>query len=394
MRQVFFVPEKKLEAIFALIDSVLIVRDGHFPLSSFQSLCGKVQSLALAVPPVSLFLREAYDLLAAANHAAEPWVCVTEKLKSDLRMLFQLRRWERLSHWKDERHIKLYTDASSFAWGAALYLPHELRRAAGRFAEHQMDFHINIKEFIAVAQALSAFKAFIPPCYLEIYVDNTAVQHGALKGSSPDELARALARHLLQWQLRHSVTIRFHRVPTKENVVADGLSRQAQFRVPPGVTVDRGDHRLNPVLFRKLQQLVGRRFTIDACANPFNAQTPRFIALDWWRHSGCVAADVFSYSFPPMPDGSREYVYCNPPWAILAPLWVHFRQNGVRGVLVFPWMPRQPWFGMIMAQAKEVAVLAHRGDRDVFYQPSRAYRMSVGPVRWDVGFALFDFAGV
>ena len=359
-------------------------------MQKFQSLCGKVQALSLAVPPVSLFLREAYDLLAAANLSDAPFVGVTTKLKSELRMLFQLRRWERLSHWREERHIRLYTDASSFAWGAVLYLDEGVRRANGAFPPHQAELHINIKEFIAVAQALSAFRNRIPPCYLDIFVDNTVVQYSALRGSSPDELARALSRHLLQWQLYRNVTIRFHRVPTKENI-ADAESRLPKLRGQQPLPLERGDHRLNPRLFRKLQLLVRRKFTIDACANPRNAHTPRFIARDWWRHPGCVAADVFSYSFPPLPNGAHEFIYCNPPWTILAPVWVHLRQCRTTGVLVFPWQPRKPWFGMVMAQAASVGVLARKGDEAVFLQPSRDYRVSVGPVRWDVGYAMFDF---
>jgi hypothetical protein len=390
VRQLFFVPEKKLEVIFALITEVLDTTNGRFPLQKFQSLCGKVQALSLAVPPVSLFLREAYDLLARANLSDAPFVTVTAKLKSELRMLFQLRRWERLSHWKKERHIRLYTDASSFAWGAVLYLDDETRRANGAFPVHQAGLHINIKEFIAVAQALSAFRGCIPPCYLEIYVDNTAVQYSALRGSSPDELARALSRHLLQWQLYHNVTIRFHRVPSKENI-ADAESRLPGLRGGQPPVLERGDHRLNPRLFHSLQSRMQQRFTIDACANPRNTQTPRFIARDWWPHPGCVAADVLSYSFPPLPDGRCEFIYCNPPWTILAPVWVHFRQCRAAGALVFPWQPRKPWFGMIMAQAKSVGVLARRGDASVFLQPSRNYMASVGPVRWDVGYAIFDF---
>lgn len=215
------------------------------------------------------------------------------------------------------------------------------------------------------------------------------MEHTALKGSSHDDLSRRLSERLFRWQLLRDILVRVHRVSTKDNP-ADEPSRTAIRDAQRQPVLERGDHMLRPSLFRTLQALAPSTFTIDACASPGNAQLRRFIARDWWPDPGCVAANVLSFSFPPRVDGP-EYVYCNPPWAIIAPVWSHFRQCRLAGAMVFPWMPTQPWCGMILREATAVGRLARQGDADVFRQPSRGYRSSVGPVRWDVMYAPFDF---
>lgn len=391
LRQCFFVPAKKIDSILLLARTV--VESASVPARVLESLCGKVQALTLAVPPASIFLRSTYDALAALDASTHRGVhvTVTAAMCADLRTLEALREWEGLSTWKPERHVRMYTDACDEGWGAVFPVDGTTYRTRGQFPPHQLRLHINIKEFLAVSNALKRLGHRVPrPCYLEIYVDNTSVQFAALRGSSPDELARALSRELLHWQLHYNVTIRFHRVASKDNP-ADAESRIPKtWRRPEGLAVERGDHRLNPRLFQRLQGMF-QRFTVDACAYPANTQCERFIAREWWPDKGCVAADVLSYTFPDV-GGRPEYIYCNPPWAIIAPLWRHFREQGCRGVLLFPWLPSQQWFGALVRDSRRVGRLAHSGDADVFLQPSRQYQSSVGPIRWDLGYAEFDFS--
>lgn len=394
VRQQFFVPQKKMDAIFALIDAV--TSSAVTTMRLLESLCGKIQSLSLAVPPVSLFLRSTYDALANAGDAPGldgPAVDVTDGMRVDLRALYALRRWEGLSRWKPERHVKLYTDACDEGWGAVLPIDGVEYRTRGQFPKHQLQLHINVKEFLAVSYTLKRIGHRIPaPCYLDLYVDNTSVQYAALRGSSPDELARALSRELLDWQLQRDITIRFHRVASADNPADEESRIPKAWKRPPTQPIERGDHRLAPSYFALLQARFPR-FTVDACAYPANTQCRRFIAREWWKHPGCIAADVLSYTFPDY-DGAPEYIYCNPPWAIIAPLWKHFREQRCRGVLLFPWLPSQPWFGSVMCASQRVGILARAGERNVFLQPSRGYAASVGPIRWDLGYAEFDFTRI
>ncbi len=59
--------------------------------------------------------------------------------------------------------------------------------------------------------------------------------------------------------------------------------------------------------------------------------------------------------------------------------------------MVFPNTLTRVWFGGMTRSALWIRRLAQAGDADVFFQPSRAYLSSVGPVPWDVLVAAFDF---
>jgi Reverse transcriptase (RNA-dependent DNA polymerase) len=401
--QRFAVPQDKWERIHSLMIQVLEVGGGS--RTTIESLVGKLQALALAVPCVPIFLRSWHDLMAKAARRGKQWIAASASALADLEVLEDLRSWEPLSSWKPERHVRLETDASDHGWGAALFID-GVQLVGAPFDHGLLEYHISVKETLAVEFALEVLGAIIPkPCHLDVYVDNTAVQFGLLKGSSPDELARTLARSILAWQLRSNVTIHMHRITTKSNVLADTMSRlfgpsgsmargavlarpAASLSMDGREKLDRGDHKLGPEWFAALQRVVEPEvFTIDICASPGNAQLPRFITREFC--SEAVAMDALAYTFPL---GAAEYVYCNPPWTLIAPLWVHLRQCRVAGAMLFPWVPMYRWFGMVQREAKRCFVLAPQGAKDVFLQPSLNYNGSVGPIRWPLGVALFDFS--
>lgn len=146
---------------------------------------------------------------------------------------------------------------------------------------------------------------------------------------------------------------------------------------------------LDPIIVKDLEDRAGTRFTIDACASIVNRQVARYIT--WGRPDSehCVAASVFGYDF-----GSEEFVYCNPPWAIIAPVWRHFQQCKARGVMIVPDMPTKSWYTSLTAGegVEGVWTVAVKGQRDVFLQPSTSFTASVGPLPWGVLAIPFDFS--
>ena len=171
--------------------------------------------------------------------------------------------------------------------------------------------------------------------------------------------------------------------------MADRLSR----------SYDRSDHRLNPAIFELVRSWLGQDFTLDACANGSNRQVKRFYARDpdQLRVAGCLGVNVFAHDVAWQPESRvsgplrSEFVYCNPPWSLIAPLWSHFRECGAAGALIFPDMPRAPWFGPIFSESVSVRRVAWKGQGSIFFQPSLEYKEAVGPVPWDVWCAHFDF---
>lgn len=237
--------------------------------------------------------------------------------------------------------------------------------------------------------SMEALGHLLQDCFLDLYTDNTIVESTVLKGSAKDEVMRAYSRTLLRFQLDTNVVVRVLRISTTDNKIADALSR---VEYPQEEKYDRNDHMLSPAHFAKLTSWCERSFTIDACASTGNKRVHRFISRLPVSGEGCVAVNVFSYTFPLRADKSEEFVYVNPPWPIISGLWAHLRQCKATGVMVFPKTPSAVWFGDVLSSASWVRTLAKAGDKNVFLQPSRDYKSSVGPVPWDVLAARFDFS--
>ena len=84
------------------------------PVILLQRLVGKAQSMSIAAPPVSIFLRSSYDALAAmGRYARSAHVTITQDMRDDLLCLRRLSQWSRLTRWPDDRHavLRLATDA-------------------------------------------------------------------------------------------------------------------------------------------------------------------------------------------------------------------------------------------------------------------------------------------
>jgi hypothetical protein len=381
--QCFRVPERKIVAMLALVD--VLVPGSQIELTALQSIVGKAQSLSLAAPPVSIYLRSCYDVLAQFELRAPTrrrmMVTLPAMAVQDLQELRFLRDWDRLSIWRPERHFRIETDASDKGWGAAFY-GEERVDVAGRFNEHQLGHPIHIKEAWAVARALEHFEHLVPRnCYLDVYVDNVIVEYALLRGSSPGDVMRGIARTMLAWQLERNVVIRLHRISTHANVVADRLSRFKKVPLPGA-----GEQRLCPLVFRELMRISRMEFTIDVCANEHNTQLPRFMAREPTSNVGCVTVDAFASAFKQ----EHECLYCFPPFILLSPLWLHFKQRGCVGVMLFPKQPHKSWYGILMRDARAIGTLARKGDGSVLLA-APAYIASAGPLPWDLCYAVFDF---
>lgn len=394
----FFVPEKKVVSLLDLVTEVLgpdSAPNLSVPVVKLMSLVGKAQSMALAAPPIPIFLRSSHICLAT-HGAHRNTVPISRSMRKDLKELSQLREWTRLSKWPSEIHarLSLWTDAALDGWGATLISEKGHLDFSGRFPLLHQPRLIHTKELLAVRYAISAIRNTLKDCFLDIFTDNTIVQNTLLKGNSLDATSRAFARVLLRWQLDSGVHVRVNRVDTVSNARSDGLSRDPLplLRPPKGAQLDRSDHRLNPDFFYALQYRCGRDFTIDACANVYNRQCERYISLDDTPSDPPVAINIFSFTFPPFPDGSSEFVYCNPPWGILHRVWNHFRERRCTGVMIVPDIPTKPWYGSVLREATRVERIARAGSEDVFFQASRGYRASVGPVPWNVLALHFDFS--
>lgn len=403
----FSIPEDRLLALLDLRGEILTcVRDGGrrrpVGLKLLQRFVGKAESMALAVPPVSIFLRHLWDAIASAEAEGRFTVWLSDVAVLDVEELGGIQSWEPLSRWLPERHmrlaLRLETDASLNGYGGVWFTGSGAPTLlAGLFEGAEAPLDIAPKEALAVQRALEAAPPEVCDCFVDLYVDNEVVEKTLLRGSSVIPEIRAVARDLLWFQLRRRVIITLGRVSTVDNVTSDGLSRgvlEASWE-----QVDKNEFRLALRLFDVVQSRLpaGARFTLDACASPLNTRVARFISRVRFPaelHVGvtCVAENVFTYEFLPRRGPGRDWVYCYPPLALISPLWRHLRLCGARGAFVFPDMPEQVWYATVAREALQVHVLARRGSRGALLSARSGYTEGLGPLPWDLLVAYFDFA--
>lgn len=415
----FRILEEKRDARIASLQFVLAGDSLDEPW--LRSEVGKLAHLSLALPPIPAFLRSFYDALAehgrqgnafraphlrAADHPQREAyfsqrIPVTALMREDAESLLSIfNRRDLVVRWPDECHAQLHiridTDASTKVWGAHIFPAGASNSFAsqGAFPSEIAQEHITFKELYAIVAAIETFREHLGGSFLDIHTDNIATQVAAESFRTRSPSMRYLLQHYAHLVLDLNLVVNVYRVTSKDNLLADGLSRFLAVRYADSHLstdgVEHGDHMLTKELFEAASEWAAGDFTLDVCANPKNAQLARYISRDPADASapGCVAVNVLAYPFP---DPDTEFLYVNPPWVLISALWRHLRLCHTSGVLVFPDMPESPWFGAVLSDCADVGTLAEKGDV-AFLQPSRGYASSVGPLPWRLLVGRFDFS--
>jgi len=142
-------------------------------------------SFSLAVPGARLFTNEINIGISKGHRSSRP-VPISGALREEIQHWLFLEDWTGYLPWRQELHhqIKLYSDASSFAW--ACILGPNARGAVIRdyWPSDQCDLHINVKETLALVHALEAF------CFSLQVLIKTRKSQGAKSHALADVLKR------------------------------------------------------------------------------------------------------------------------------------------------------------------------------------------------------------
>jgi len=125
-----------------------------------------------------------------------------------------------VQHGKPE--ITMFTDASSYGWGAVL----GSTTSRGAWSPSEALHHINYLEMLAVHFALKAFRTHLEGKHVRVMIDNTtAVSTLAHMGTSHSPFCNNLARIIWDRCLDHNIWLSTAHIPGKLNVLADKESR-------------------------------------------------------------------------------------------------------------------------------------------------------------------------
>ena len=132
------------------------------------------------------------------------------------------------------------------------------------------------------------------------------------------------------WCMKRDISLVADHIPGKENIAADTESR---------VLKDRWDWKLNPDLFRLIQQKFGP-LEIDLFASRISTQLPRFFS--WRPDPEAEATDAFKQSW-------RGNNYANPPWAVISHVLAQVKMQEVSLVLIAPVWKSQVWYPVLLS---------------------------------------------
>ena len=152
----------------------------------------------MAIPGTRLSLNEVYNAIGIGlRYGSSKLIPISGPLREELQQWLFLKSWSGCLSWCQEAHcqVKLCLDASSFAWGCFLG-PDTIAAVIRDFwPVDQHRLHINVKEALALANALDAFSSSFCDSWLDVYTDSKVlITLWRCQGSKSHNLADVFRR--------------------------------------------------------------------------------------------------------------------------------------------------------------------------------------------------------
>jgi ribonuclease HI len=225
--------------------------------------------------------------------------------------------------------FQLTTDASLTGWGAEM----NGLCSKGCWSAIEKSYHINQLELMAIFNGLQAF-SFPSHCQIMIRTDNTtALSYINRFGGCRATKCHAIAKLIWQWCEAKYIFIKACYIPSKQNIIADSLSRSLH---------DSSDFMLSQQAFSKIVKWFGEP-SIDYFASSRTKQCYRFAS--WQPDVGATLVDAFTVSW------TGEFFYAFPPFNQIIKVLNKIKSESCEGVVVVPDWPTQPWYPMFQELA-------------------------------------------
>ena len=340
----FCLLRKKKQKFLSLLRHVL--HSDATDVKTLQRLSGKCISFSLAIPGSRLFLNEVYNAIGKGlRYGSSKLIPISRPLREELQQWLFLESWSGCLPWRQEAHcqVKLCTDASFFAWGC-VFGPDAIAAVIRDFwPVDQHHLHINVKETLALANALDAFSSSLRDSWVDVYTDSQVlIASWRRQGSKSRNLVDVFKR-IFPIVSTYNIHLNLFYVSSADNP-ADTPSRAFPLQ----------DSKLSPFAWAHVQAKFGGRsgHSADLMVLPSNLQC----ALD--------DSPLPFFSPYPLPGSSRVNLFaqrpdnhgclfpnpCFPP-IILIPLVLRFvKTRGFACTIVIPVVrPRKFWWPLFQS---------------------------------------------
>lgn len=302
---------------------------GYISARGLARVTGQCVSMAQAILPAKLMLRNAYRLLQSKS-LWEDTLFIDNGTYADLEWwLDALTSWNGAPLVLRPIDVQMATDASHLGWGAVSGEAH----AMGTWNKRVSHASSNYRELLAVLMGLWSFKDQLRGKHLQILSDNVvAVCYITCQGGSNPQLSQ-LATAIWALAVDLNVMLSARHLAGRDNVTADWLSRVG----------GRYEWRLHPRCFRWLDRRFGPH-TIDRFASFLNTHIPIFNS----RFADPMTSGVDAIA---QRDWHRHNNFANPPFRLIPRILQTVQEQRAWVTLIAPYWPAQPWFAKLQALA-------------------------------------------
>jgi len=291
-------------------------------------ITGQCVSMAKAIMPAKLLLRNAYRLLAS-KITWEDMLQIDSATRSDLEWWMQaLFNWNGRPIRTGPIDYQMETDASMTGWGAVFVN----QEAAGFWDPHVSSMPSNYRELMAVLMALRSFK-FPREIRLQVLTDNvtTAAYINQLGGACVN--LSNLAREIWIEAHKKGLSLCAKYLQGSLNISADRLSRLSVHY----------EWQLNRNLFKYIDRLWGPH-TIDRFATGMNNLLPIYNSR--FAEPGTCGIDALAQQ-----DWAVHNNYVNPPFRLIPQVLQIISKQKAYATIIAPKWPSQPWYQKLTQMA-------------------------------------------
>lgn len=324
-RFIIELPEEKRKMLGSLIESFL--KRNRCSILEFAQLLGKLISSCPGIEYAWLYTklleREKLFFLIINDFNYEGFMPISKVIKSDL-LWWKRNVKSSVCKIKDGSFdIVIFTDASTTGWGAS----NGEKQVFGHWNTDEVKLHINFLELLTIKLALQALVPNITNARILLRVDNTtAISYINKMGGVRLGHFGKLSKEIWRWAEDRKIILLASYIPSKENVVADRLSRIENIDI---------EWELDDFCFKEITSTFGRP-EIDLFASFYNTKCSKFVS--WKAEKDALFIDAFTENW------SQWYFYAFPPFALVLKTLTKIKRERAQGIVVVPYWQNQPWF--------------------------------------------------